>query len=172
MKKLFSLAAVAALSVGQMAAAHAVDFTVAVGQTDESTMTYRLGAQFDFGTSWFQTSVGRLTGYWDAGYTYWEGDDSSSNHSVSLAPVFVYEFAGESVKPYVEAGIGVAAFENSEVEGNRLGSSFQFEDRIGAGLRFAGGHEVGIRAIHYSNAGIKKPNDGIESYALHYRMAF
>ena len=48
MKKLFSLAAVAALSVGSMAAAHAVDFTVAVGQTDESTMTYRLGAQFDF----------------------------------------------------------------------------------------------------------------------------
>jgi lipid A 3-O-deacylase len=152
MKKLFSLAAVAALSVGSMAAAHAVDFTVAVGQTDESTMTYRLGAQFDFGTSWFQTSVGRLTGYWDAGYTYWEGDESSSNHSISLAPVFVYEFAGESVKPYVEAGIGVAAFENTEVEGNGLGSSFQFEDRIGAG--------------------IKKPNDGIESYALHYRMAF
>jgi len=163
MKKLFTLAAVAALSVGQMAAAHAVDFTVAVGQTDESTMTYRLGAQFDFN---------RLTGYWDAGYTYWEGDESTSNHSISLAPVFVYEFAGQSVRPYVEAGIGVAAFENTEVEGNRLGSSFQFEDRIGAGLRFAGGHEVGVRAIHYSNAGIKKPNDGIESYALHYRVAF
>ena len=100
------------------------------------------------------------------------GVESSSNHSISLAPVFVYEFAGESVKPYVEAGIGVAAFENTEVEGNGLGSSFQFEDRIGAGLRFAGGHEVGVRAIHYSNAGIKKPNDGVESYALHYRMAF
>ena len=171
-KKLFTLAAVAALSAGQMAAVQAVDFTVAVGQTDESTMTYRLGAQFDFNRSWFQTSVGRLTGYWDAGYTYWEGDESTSNHSISLAPVFVYEFAGQSVKPYVEAGIGVAAFENTEVEGNRLGSSFQFEDRIGAGLRFAGGHEVGVRAIHYSNAGIKDPNDGVESYALHYRMAF
>src|SRR3546814_18263588 len=82
MKKLFSLAAVAALSVGSMAAAHAVDFTVAVGQTDESTMTYRPGAHFDFGTSWFQTSVGRLTGYWDAGYTYWEVDESSSNPSI------------------------------------------------------------------------------------------
>ena len=105
MKKLSSLAAVAAISLGQMAAAHAVDLTVAVGQTDESTMTYRLGAQFDFNRSWFQTSVGRLTGYWDAGYTYWEGDESTSNHSISLAPVFVYEFAGQSVKPYVEAGI-------------------------------------------------------------------
>jgi len=38
-------------------------------------------------------------------------------------------------------------------------------------LRFAGGHEIGVRAIHYSNAGIKQPNDGVESYSLHYRMA-
>lgn len=172
MKKLISLAAVAAVSLGQVAAAHALNLTAAVGQTSESTMTYRIGAQADFNRSWFQTSVGRLTGYWDAGYTYWEGDKTSANHSVSVAPVFVYEFAGDAVKPYLEAGIGIAAFENTKVENNDLGSSFQFEDRLGAGLRFAGGHEVGIRAIHYSNAGIKNPNDGIESYALHYRASF
>lgn len=172
MKRLFSLAAVAALSLGPVAAAQAVDLTLAVGRTGESTNTYRLGAQFNFDRSWFQTSVGRLTGYWDAGYTYWEGDETSSNHSLSLAPVFVYEFGNGSVKPYLEAGIGIAAFENTEIENNDLGSSFQFEDRFGAGLRFAGGQEVGIRAIHYSNAGLKNPNDGVESYALHYRASF
>lgn len=170
--KIISLAAVAAISLGQAVAAQAFGLTAAVGQTGESTMTYRLGAQFDFDRSWFQSSVGRLTGYWDAGYTYWEGDESSTNHSLSLAPVFVYEFSGNAVKPYLEAGIGVAAFENTEVENNDLGSSFQFEDRIGAGLRFAGGHEIGIRAIHYSNAGLKQPNNGIESYAVHYRTSF
>ncbi|MNE17024.1 Lipid A deacylase PagL precursor [compost metagenome] len=51
-----------------------------------------------------------------------------------------------------------------------MSTSFQFEDRLGFGLRFAGGQEVGVRAIHYSNAGIKTPNDGIETYSLHYRM--
>jgi lipid A 3-O-deacylase len=51
-----------------------------------------------------------------------------------------------------------------------MGESFQFEDRIGFGLRFAGGHEVGIRATHYSNAGLSSWNDGVESYALHYTM--
>ena len=172
MKKLCAFAAAAALTYGTLGTAQAADVTAAIGQSGDSTMVYRLGAQWNWDKSWMQSDVGRLTGYWDAGYTYWEGDESSSNHSISLAPVFVYEFAGESVKPYVEAGIGVAAFESTEVEGNGLGSSFQFEDRIGAGLRFAGGHEVGVRAIHYSNAGIKKPNDGVESYALHYRMAF
>lgn len=172
MKKLISVAAVAAICFGQIATAQAIELTAAVGRTGESTTTYRIGGQMDFNRSWFESSVGRLTGYWDAGYTYWDGKKSSSNHSISLAPIFVYEFNGGSVKPYIEAGIGVAAFENTEVEENNLSSSFQFEDRIGAGVRFAGGHEVGVRAIHYSNAGIKKPNDGIESYALHYRAAF
>lgn len=171
MKKLFTLTALAALFAGQVGAAQAADVTFSIGQSGDSTMVYRIGTQFDFGTSWFQSDVGRLTGYWDAGYTFWEGDDTASNHSLSFAPVFVYEFAGQTVKPYVEAGIGVAAFSSTELEDNDLGSSFQFEDRIGAGLRFAG-QEVGIRAIHYSNAGIKKPNDGVEAYTLHYRLSF
>lgn len=105
------------------------------------------------------------------GYTYWGGDDTASNHSVSFAPVFVYEFAGQNVRPYIEAGIGVAAFSSTELESNDLGSSFQFEDRIGVGLRFAG-QEIGLRAIHYSNAGLKNPNDGAEAYTVHYRMSF
>ncbi|SNT10619.1 lipid A 3-O-deacylase [Pseudomonas japonica] len=170
MKKL-CLAVVAAATLGYVFTAQAADVTFAVGQTSDSTMTYRLGLESAWDVSWWQTSVGRLTGYWDAGYTYWDGDKTSSNHSLSFAPVFVYEFAGDSVKPYIEAGIGVAAFANTELEDNDLGSSFQFEDRIGFGLRFAGGHEVGIRAIHYSNAGLSQPNDGLESYALHYRMS-
>lgn len=172
MKKLIPLGLVAALCTAPFAAAHAMGVTGAVGVTGESTMTYRLGMQFDFGTSWLQSSTGRLTGYWDAAYTYWEGDESAANHSLSFSPVFVYEFNGESVKPYIEAGIGIAGFESTEIEDRDLGSSFQFEDRLGVGLRFAGGHEVGIRALHYSNAGLKNPNDGVESYAVHYRMDF
>ncbi len=167
MKKLVGLAAAVALSLGSVTAVQAAGLSVSVGQTGDSTMVYRLGAQFDFNSRWFESSVGHLTGYWDAGYTYWQGDDTATNHSISFAPVFVYEFAGQNVKPYLEAGIGVAAFSSTRLESNDLGSSFQFEDRIGAGLRFAGGREVGIRAIHYSNAGIKQPNDGVEAYSLH-----
>jgi len=170
MKRLFCLAAIAAALMGQSVTAQAAGVEFSAGQTGESTMTYRLGLQFDWDKSWLQSDVGRLTGYWSGAYTYWEGDKSSSNNSLSFSPVLVYEFAGQNIKPYVEAGIGVAVFSNTEVEGNKLGSAFNFEDRVGFGLRFAGGHEIGIRATHYSNAGIKEPNDGIESYALHYTM--
>ena len=125
MKKILSLAAAAALALGSLSA-QAVDFTAAIGQSGDSTMVYRLGAQWNWDSSWWQSSVGRLTGYWDAGYTYWEGDETSGNHSLSFSPVFVYEFAGESGQPYIEAGIGVAAFTSTELEDNDLGSSFQF----------------------------------------------
>ncbi|MBX8487119.1 acyloxyacyl hydrolase [Pseudomonas cichorii] len=172
MKRLFCAAVFSAALAGQssMVLADGVEFSV--GHTSQSTMTYRLGVQFDWDKSWLKSDVGRLTGYWDGAYTYWDGDKRSSNNSLSFSPVLVYEFAGQSVKPYIEAGIGVSVFSNTQVEDNKLGSAFNFEDRIGFGLRFAGGHEIGIRATHYSNAGIKQPNDGIESYALHYKMPF
>ena len=170
MNKLLSLAALAALSLGAVAA-QATDLTFAVGSTDESTMVYRLGAQRDFDRRWMDSSTGHLGGYWDAGYSYWEGDKTASNHSLSFSPVLVYEFSGGNVRPYIEAGIGIAFFSSTELEGNNLGSSFQFEDRLGFGLRFAD-QEIGLRAMHYSNAGLKEPNNGIESYTLHYRMSF
>lgn len=153
MKKLLPLAVLAALSSVHVASAQAADVSAAVGATGQSGMTYRLGLSWDWDKSWWQTSTGRLTGYWDAGYTYWEGgDEGAGKHSLSFAPVFVYEFAG------------------TRVGDQNLGSSLNFEDRIGAGLKFANGQSVGVRAIHYSNAGLKQPNDGIESYSLFYKI--
>lgn len=149
--------------------AAAAGITGAVGATSQGGMTYRLGAEFAWDTSWFKSSTGRLTGYWDAGYTYWAaGDKGSSASSVSFSPVFVYEFSGDRVKPYIEAGIGVAGFSSTHAGEQDLGSSFNFEDRIGVGLKFGEGQKLGLRAIHYSNAGIKEPNDGIESFSVFY----
>lgn len=161
----------AALMLGFSAQqAAALELTGAVGRTEKSTSTVRLGLQKSFESRWWQTDVGALTGYWDGGYTFWKGDKSSDNHSLSVSPVLVYEFNGDVVKPYIEAGIGVSLFEHTRIENRYLGSSFQFEDRFGVGVRFYN-QAVGLRAIHYSNAGLKKPNNGIESYSLHYSVA-
>lgn len=170
MKRPFCLAALAAAMLGQSFSAQAAGVEFSVGQTSDSTQTYRLGLQYDWDKSWLQSDVGRLTGYWSGAYTFWNGRKAASNHSLSFSPVLVYEFSGASVKPYVEAGIGAAVFDRTQVEDNHMGTAYQFEDRVGFGLRFAGGHEVGLRATHYSNAHLGKSNDGIESYALHYTM--
>ena len=171
MKRLFCLAAIAAAMLGHSVSAQAAGLEFGLGSTSDSTMTYRLGLTSDWDKSWFQSDTGRLTGYWSGAHTYWDGDKRASVSSLSFSPVFVYEFAGESVKPYIEAGIGVALFSRTRLEDNNIGQSFQFEDRLGAGVRFAG-QEIGVRAIHYSNAGIKQPNDGAEAYTLHYRTRF
>jgi len=148
---------------------NAAELSGAIGATSQGGLTARIGMGFGWDKSWLESSTGRLTGYWDAGYTYWEaGDASGGAHSLSFAPVFVYEFGSGNVKPFVEAGIGVAVFSGTSAGDQEFGSAFNFEDRIGAGLKIGETQKVGIRATHYSNAGIKQPNEGIESYSLFY----
>ena len=168
MKKTIA-AALLSLSAFSVSAA---EISGAVGATSQGGLTARVGMGFGWDKSWFETDTGRLTGYWDAGYTYWEaGDASGGAHSLSFAPVFVYEFGSGNVKPFIEAGIGVAVFSGTSAGDQELGSAFNFEDRIGAGLKIGETQRVGLRAIHYSNAGIKQPNDGIESFSLFYSHA-
>ncbi len=171
MRSLSSLCVAALFGLAAVGPVQAADLAFAVGSTGESTLAYRLGLQCDFQRNFSESATGRFTGYWDTAYTYWQGDETASNHSLSLAPVFVYEFAGETIKPYIEAGIGVAFFSDTELEDNKLGSSFQFEDRLGFGVRF-NGQQIGVRALHYSNAGLSSNNDGVENYSLHYAMTF
>ncbi|AIL62276.1 acyloxyacyl hydrolase [Pseudomonas alkylphenolica] len=153
--------------------ADAASITGAVGVTGQGDMTFRAGLEQAWDKSWWQTDTGHLSGYWDGAYTYWEGgDEASGAHSLSFSPVFIYEFSGWRYAPYIEVGVGVALFSKTDVGEQKLGSSFNFEDRIGVGLKLSDEQKVGIRAIHYSNAGIKQPNDGIESYSLFYTHSF
>jgi len=151
--------------------AWAVDLNVDVGRTNKSSNLFRVSTQTDLGLRWLGNASGHLGGYWDATYSYWQGHKSASRHGLSTSPVLVYQFNGERFKPYVEGGVGVGLFSSTHLEGRRLGSAFQFEDRLGAGVRFAG-QEIGVRLWHYSNAGLQSPNDGINAYSLHYRFRF
>jgi len=144
--------AAAALAFAGANLAQAAQVSGAVGATGQGDMTYRIGLAFDWDKKWLESSTGYVSGYWDAAYTY--------------------EFSGFTYTPYIEAGIGLAAFSKTDVGNQRMGSAVNFEDRIGFGLKLPGEQKVGIRAMHYSNAGIKQPNDGIESYSLFYSKGF
>lgn len=158
------------LSLLLLYAAHASDrMTGAVGVTGQNDMTFYLGFERDWRKTWLDSNTGSLGGRWDASYTYWErGRRASGAHSVSFNPVFVYTFKGWRYAPYLEAGIGGALFSKTTVGNRKLGSAFNFEDRFGVGLQLPAGQRIGVRAVHYSNGGLKQPNDGIESYSLYY----
>lgn len=148
---------------------NAADLSAAIGSTSQGGVTARTALGFNWDKSWLESSSGKLTGYWDIGYTYWQaGEQAGGRHSVSLSPVFVYEFGQGQVKPFIEAGIGASVFSGTNAGDQKMSTAFNFEDRIGAGFKFGETQKVGIRAIHYSNGGIKEPNDGIESFSVFY----
>ena len=177
MKMRFKRLAAALLAAGSILAvvpaASAATVSGAVGVTGQGEMTWRASLVHDWDKQWWQGERGYLTGYWDTAYTYWEGGtEASGAHSLSFSPVLVYQFHGQRLRPFVEFGIGVSLFSSTDVGERDMGSAFHFEDRLGAGVVLPSGSRVGVRAFHYSNAGIKNPNDGIESYSLFYTRSF
>jgi hypothetical protein len=79
---------------------------------------------------------------------------------------------GDKPWGYWEAGFGgyllSKTINNDE---NRLPSAFEFGSHIGAGLRLAENHTLGVAIQHLSNAGIKQPNGGIDLVLLQYAFS-
>ena len=147
--------------------------SVGVGDASGDIDAYRIGFQRDFKKRWWRDRPWGLSGYWEASANYWVDNDSIS--ALAFSPVFTLSLKrSSSVTPYFEAGIGVALISNSEIERRNLSTAFQFEDRIGVGLRFGGQqkHDINFRFLHYSNADIKMPNDGLDIFMLSYGYAF
>ncbi len=170
-KKFLSCCILLGLSVSSNS--YAWDVNLGLGTTGDSQSTIRLGISQDWDSRWLESSAGYFSGYWDFGATYWEsGIFGKDAYSFSASPVLTYVFnPNGNIQPYLEVGIGGAFFTRTKVGDQNLGSSFNFEDRIGFGANI-GNHKFGVRATHYSNAGLKKPNDGIENYSLNYSYKF
>lgn len=151
----------------------AAELVLAPGVTSQGGATANIGLSFDWDRRWFESETGHLSGYWNVGYTWWEGGSAGgAAHSVSFAPVFVYHFPAEQWRPFIEIGVGAALFSRSRVGDKMLGSTAHFEDRLGIGMQLSDADTLTLRAIHYSNAGFKSPNQGIESWSLVYNRRF
>jgi lipid A 3-O-deacylase len=116
-----------------------------------------------------------LSGYHEISLNYWEHGDESIKLA-AYSPVFTYVFAGPAkfISPYFEGGIGVSWLSDKMISGRDLSTYFQFEDRIGIGLKIGRQlrHDLNVKYVHYSNASIKQPNDGIDSFMISYNLYF
>jgi len=70
-----------------------------------------------------------------------------------------------SIRPYAELGLGVNYLTKSALGDRRFGSRMHFGEHFGLGLQI-GAFFGGWRASHYSNAGIKEPNEGLDAHQL------
>ncbi|NNL96449.1 MAG: acyloxyacyl hydrolase [Xanthomonadales bacterium] len=133
---------------------------------------YRLGVQWDFKTTFWQSRDSKLSGYFEASVNRWDSrvDDVTA---IAFSPVFVLEFkqASSGFRPYIEAGVGVALLSEKRAGGRGLGSSWQFEDRIGFGFA-SDKYDFHYRYMHYSNADIEKPNQGIDAHVIGVSISY
>lgn len=115
--------------------------------------------------------------YLEANANFFEYDDPKrydANLGLSLSPVLFYpigSIAGNRV--FAEFGIGLSLFDDTKFAGKNISTHYQFEDRIGITMKFGASeqHRVSLKYFHYSNAGIKKPNPGLDFMSLSYSRA-
>jgi opacity protein-like surface antigen len=133
----------------------------------------RLGVQKDWDARWFQSNGTHLSGYWDASFAYWRGNQANNvpgahMHLSDLGFTPVFRFENDNKKGiYYEGGIGVHRLSDLyNNDDNRLSTRFQFGDHIGVGYVFDNKWEVGAKIQHFSNGGYKKPNSGVNFIEL------
>lgn len=132
------------------------------GQSTDNIDVYRAGILKQWSVTWFENRAGHVGGYFELSYSRWEhgGDDVNA---VALSPVFQYLFHVESATwyPYIEAGIGLAYIDDYTINNRDLSTNLLFEDRVGVGIK-VNNVDISFRYIHYSNAGLKEPNNGVD----------
>jgi hypothetical protein len=138
----------------------------------------RAAFQWDWRARWLQTGNWHLGGYWDVALGYWNRNDTAPGQHDDLfdfgvTPVLRFQPNGLA-GPYVEAGVGLHLLSRTSIGDKQMSTAVQFGSHAGVGYRFGakGSYEIGYRFQHLSNAGIKKPNAGINFHQLRVQYHF
>ncbi|CAG9170566.1 hypothetical protein LMG23992_01646 [Cupriavidus laharis] len=179
----FALAAIAASGALISSLSHAepwfepVRLGVAAGAGNDAAMA-RLEARWDLKRDLWATSSQslRLRLGFEASAGVWNPHGSGGNAlgDLGLTPILRLQGAGPS-GVFVEAGVGVHVLSRTRISDDKVFSTaFQFGDRVAVGYRFGDAldSELALRLQHYSNAGIKEPNPGINFFLLQYSARF
>lgn len=171
--RVFVLAIMAAVTTP----AGAVDgLSVELGKNGGFEMA-RVGAQWQWQKRWLDSGGRHVGGYWDLAIGQWHGDSlvgqNDSISDIGFTPTFRWQ-ANDLQGYYVEGGIGAHYISRTAIGGKRFSTQFQFGDHLGFGYRFGPkeAFDLSYRFQHLSNAGIKRPNDGIEFHQIRLQYWF
>ena len=121
-----------------------------------------------------------LTAHTELMLNYWRGDAVAGGGPNSVTQVVVLPSLRMRLERgaspwFIELGIG-ASWMDERFEGShgRFGSRWNFYDMMGLGRNFGAEHEheVSLRWVHVSNAGLKDPNPGQDFLQLRYVARF
>lgn len=147
-----------------------------VGTSEDDVTLYWVGLQWEWERRWFTAGDWFLGGYWEFDASYWDGQDEVPGNTevgeIGITPVFRLQrhqpFAS-GMRPYLDFAVGAHLLCENKADNRDLSSAFQFGDYLGLGVQLgaAGRVELGYRFQHFSNAGIERPNSGINFHLLH-----
>ena len=139
----------------------------------------RLQLQSHWDQRWLRSNGMHVGGYWDGGLAQWRGKASRNvlgqyQHISNLNFTPMFRLQSDTLRGwYGEGGIGInllsKRYDNND---DFLSTVFQFNDRLGVGYVNRQGWDVGIRAEHFSNGGIKRPNSGVNFLVLRVARQF
>ena len=104
-------------------------------------------------------------------WEYGERNLYDSNLILAVSPILRLPLTHIAQQPVeLELGIGLSVLDDTRFAGKDVSTHYQFEDRIGLSTSFGERQEyrVALLYLHYSNAGLKKPNPGLDFISLSF----
>jgi lipid A 3-O-deacylase len=158
---------------------------ICILQTTSATPIWQ-GASFAAGYNFPNTTMGgRISYQWQPTKTNWQRlpmyfevsaglwYENFGPHkwlaNLSVAPVLRYHLLlGHPITPYLEVSVGPSLQSTKHIGHRKLGSRILFQDLFGGGVNFGAKHQYdfSLRYLHYSDAGIVPPNDGVDIQLL------
>jgi lipid A 3-O-deacylase len=136
----------------------------------------RLGINWESAPYWSTTLLNKKVALSnELGFALWSYDgpkaepQTRSLAQLSAIPLFRW-WVGNDV--FLEGGIGATLVSKNELGPRNLSTGFQFGDHVGFGYRMSEQTLLGLRYSHYSNASIKKPNNGLDTFQFTFASGF
>ncbi|AZZ98606.1 acyloxyacyl hydrolase [Pseudoalteromonas sp. R3] len=149
---------------------YAIHYIHGEGSVDGIKLAYQYHPELDLPQAWRHFDV-----HFESSINFWrygEENHHDGNFVLAVSPVIRYPFATYQNHPIaVEFGIGLALLDDTQFAGKNVSTHYQFEDRIGLVYQMDGAN-IAIRYMHYSNAGFKSPNPGLDFLSLSYSAYF
>lgn len=165
-------------------AAHAFDWkpdgvSVQAGAGGKGTAMAGLGVVWDWDFQRMRRKA-ELTAHTELMVNHWRGNAATGGGKDGLTQLVVLpslrmRLARGASPWFIELGIGASWMdERFETPRKRFSSRWNFYDMMGIGHSFGAEHEheLSLRWIHVSNAGLKEPNPGQDFLQLRYVARF
>ena len=114
--------------------------------------------------------------YFESSFNIWQygkENNHQTNLVLAMSPVIQYPiFSVKNIPVSVEFGIGVSILDDTHFAGKNVSTHYQFEDRLGLVADLGNDTSLALRYLHYSNAGFKSPNPGLDFISLSYARRF